>query len=115
MSTDGKRVIIKNDNCEINPVSYDSREMLLIKLDEVIDFLHHKALNGRIVKPENEKVRIQWFKAMTYACSIYNQIKRDVELDQLKDEIEILKSQINSLEDNSSKQNLKGWRQNNES
>lgn len=97
MSKDDETVIMKEDECEIKPGSYDGRELVLIKLDEVIDFLHHKALKGRIVKPDNEKVRIQWFKAMTYACSIYNQIKRDVELDELKMELNELKNQIDEI------------------
>jgi len=97
MNANDVTLTIKEDENKINPSSYDSREMLLVKLDEVIDFLHHKALKGRIVKPENEKVRIQWFKAMTYACSIYNQIKRDVEIDELNNKVEKLTEQIEEI------------------
>lgn len=43
----------------IKPATYDSRELILIRLDEVIDFLHKKALQGRVKNLENEKVRIQ--------------------------------------------------------
>jgi hypothetical protein len=97
MTADDVTLTIKEDESKINPTSYDSREMLLVKLDEVIDFLHHKALKGRIVKPENEKVRIQWFKAMTYACSIYNQIKRDVEIDELNNKVLELTEKIEEI------------------
>jgi hypothetical protein len=96
MTADDITLTIK-DESKINPSSYDSREMLLVKLDEVIDFLHHKAIKGRIVKPENEKVRIQWFKAMTYACSIYNQIKRDVEIDELDNKVLELTEKIEEI------------------
>lgn len=102
MTTDDITLTIKDDENKINPSSYDSREMLLVKLDEVIEYLHHKALKGRIVKPENEKVRIQWFKAMTYACSIYNQIKRDVEIDELNNKVLELTEQIEELNRRSS-------------
>lgn len=97
MSTDDETVTITEDEYEIKPGSIDSRELVLVKLDEVINFLHHKALNGRIVKPENEKVRIQWFKAMTYACSIYNQIKRDVEIDELNNKVLELSKRIDEI------------------
>ncbi len=50
---------------------YDNRESILIKLDEVIEFLHKRALTGRITKPETDKIRINWFKALAYTCSIY--------------------------------------------
>ena len=96
MNANDATITIAKDGCEIQPVSYDSRELVLIKL-EVINFLHHKALKGRIVKPENEKVRIQYFKAMTYACSIYNQIKRDVEIDELNNKVEELTEKINEI------------------
>lgn len=102
MNADDVTLTITEDESKIDPSSYDSRETLLVKLDEVIDFLHHKALKGRIVKPENEKVRIQWFKAMTYACSIYNQIKRDVEIDELNNKVLELTKQIEEINRRSS-------------
>lgn len=97
MTTDDGSVDKNNVESEIMSPPFDSRELLLNKLDEAIEYLHNKALKGRITRPENEKVRIQYFKALTYACSIYNQIKRDVELDELKDEVEQLKSQLNGI------------------
>lgn len=97
MNTNDVTLTMTEDESKINPRSYDSREMLLVKLDEVIEYLHHKALKGRIVKPENEKVRIQWFKAMTYACSIYNQIKRDVEIDELNNKVLELTEKIEEI------------------
>lgn len=97
MLTDSDTFKIKTDECEKTSSSYESREIVLSKLDRVIEFLHHKALEGRVKNPENDKVRIQWFKAMIYACSIYNQIKRDVEYDQLNEKVEELEIQIKEL------------------
>lgn len=79
-------------------VKYDDREIVLHKLNDAIDYIHNKAIKGRITNEKNEKVRIAWFKALAYACSIYNQIKKDVEMDELKEEIETLKEQIKSLD-----------------
>lgn len=72
----------------------NSREMVLSKLEEAIEFLHKKSLKGKIHNEKTEKVRIQWFKAMSYACSIYNQISRDSDLDDLKEEVANLKELI---------------------
>jgi hypothetical protein len=71
------------------------RELILSKLSETIDYLHHKCLKGNVRNESHEKVRIQWFKAFSYSCSIYNQISRDHELDELKQDIEELKKHIN--------------------
>jgi len=75
-------------------IEYDERELILSKLHDAIDYLHDKSMKGRIHDANTEKVRIQWFKALAYACSIYNQIKRDAELDELKEEIETIKNSL---------------------
>ncbi len=84
---------------------YDDRNIILHRLNDAIDYIHHKAMKGRITNEKNEKVRIAWFKALAYACSIYNQIKRDVEMDELREEVENLKNQIETL-DNKPDKNL---------
>ena len=82
---------------DLKVMSYDNRESILIKLDEVIDFLHKRALTGRITKPETDKIRISWFKALAYTCSIYSQIKRDVDLDLVNEKIETMNNEIKKL------------------
>lgn len=88
---------IKEDENNISLPRYDSRQLVLSQLHDALDCMHHKAMNGRITKPENEKVRIQWFKTFAYTCSIYNQIQRDVEMDELREELETLKKQIKQV------------------
>ena len=80
-------------------ILFDDRDLILHKLNDAIFYLHNKALKGRVTDAKNEKVRIAWFKALAYSCSIYNQIKRDVELDQLREEVETLKNHIEMLDD----------------
>lgn len=79
-------------------IEFDDRDLILHKLNDAIDYLHNKALKGRVTDAKNEKVRIAWFKALAYSCSIFNQIKRDVELDQLREEVETLKNHIETLD-----------------
>jgi hypothetical protein len=87
-------MIIENDstmydkNLEFNN---SERELVLSKLSESIDYLHHKCLKGNVRNEPKEKVRIQWFKALSYTCSIYNQISRDNEIDALKMELDEIK------------------------
>jgi hypothetical protein len=76
------------------PDKYDDREVLLLKLNQAIDKLHYKAMKGRVTNPKNEQVRIAWFKALAYACSIYNQIKRDADIEDLQKEVEALQQAI---------------------
>jgi len=69
----------------------NERELVLSKLSETIEFLHHKCLKGNVRNEKKESIRIQWFKCFSYSCSIYNQISKDHELDELKEEIEEIK------------------------
>lgn len=94
MTVESNTLPINKDFESLEIRSYDGRESILTNLHEAIETLHHKAINGRVTNPENEKVRIQWFKALAYTCSVYNQIQKDVELDELKDEIKKLQKQI---------------------
>lgn len=97
MSTDCKEESMNGDG---QLPEYDDRDIILHKLNDAIDYIHNKAMNGRILNEKNEKVRISWFKALAYSCSIYNQIKRDTEIDQLKEEMETLKYQIKIMDNN---------------
>ena len=47
----------------------DDRKDVLDDLDEAMDEAFRKFTNGRVRNPENEKVRIQWFRAYVYAVA----------------------------------------------
>jgi hypothetical protein len=85
------------EHSEISLKKYDTREGLLYRLDEVIQYLYEKAMKGRIREAENEKVRVQWFKTLLHACNTYNQIKKDVDLEELEAKIEKLSQDIKEL------------------
>jgi hypothetical protein len=76
-------------------IAYDDRDLLLNKLNEAIDKVHYKAINGRVSK--NDKFRIQWFKTLAYMISIYNQVKKDSDLEDLKNQIQELSVEIKGL------------------
>lgn len=92
MTKNESNEILKLNNIE--SIAYDDRELILTRLNEVIKMLHEKVVKGRITKPENDKIRIQWIKAFVYTCNVYNQVKRDVEVDELKQELKTIKEQL---------------------
>lgn len=99
MTTTEEEPKIIEDNNDLNSDFYDSRENILSRLDEVIKIIHNKAVKGRVKNPETEKIRIQWFRVLAYACQIYNQIEKDIELDELKKEVEQLWDSLDEKND----------------
>lgn len=85
-------------NCDCIKHDFDDRDIILSKLNEAIDYLHNKSMKGRITNDKNEKVRIAWFKALAYACSIYNQIKKDADLEDLQNQVQELSEQIKKMD-----------------
>lgn len=73
-------------------IEYDDRDLLLSKLNEAIDKVHNKAMRGRVSK--NDKNRVQWFKTLAYMISIYNQVKKDSDLEDLERQIQELAAEI---------------------
>lgn len=66
-----------NSNAKYDSLSlYDDRELVLIKLNEAIDYLHKKGIKGKYQNKENEKLRIQYLKALAYTCNVYSSIKK---------------------------------------
>ena len=77
-----------------NPREDQDRKKILSILKEAIDQLIRKIRDGRIKNPENEKVRVQYYRALAYTCSVYNQVKQAEDLELIKAEIEAIKEQF---------------------
>lgn len=80
-------------------IRYDDRDRILSKMMDSIEWLHNKANNGRITNKDVQitKARVSVFKALAYMCSVYNQIKKDIEIDELNEKIENLIDEIKNL------------------
>jgi hypothetical protein len=74
---------------------YDDRELILSRLNIVIDYMQSKAVNGRVSK--EDKLRLEWFKAFVYSCNVFSQIKRDVDVELLAKKYELLVEEIRML------------------
>lgn len=80
---------------ELNKVT---RNLLLGKLYDMIESLETKITRGRIKDPKNEKIKVDQVRVFGYLCSIYNQVSKDVELDELKAEIEELREMLENAQ-----------------
>ena len=78
----------------ITPDIVDSgeRDNYLFILNDAIQYLHHKAVNGKIRNPKNEKIKIDYFRALIYAISTANGVYKDKQLDKLESDVAILKN-----------------------
>jgi hypothetical protein len=96
MQVEGDKEKEKPVIIDFNGSKITERAAILGTLQEAITYLQHKGLKGRMVS-EKEKTRIQYIRALIYAISVYNKILQDKELDQLRDEVETLKSHMKKL------------------
>ena len=65
-----------------------SRQEVLSILAEAIDKQHEKVTKGRIFNPENEKIKINMWKSLVHTCQTYNTIMKDMQLDEIKYELQ---------------------------
>lgn len=73
-------------------IDVDTRDNYLLILNDAIQYLHHKAVNGRIRDAKNERVKIDYFRALVYAISTANGVYKDKQLDKMEKDIEMLKN-----------------------
>ena len=69
----------------------DKRDLYLGFLEDVINSLHHKAIDGKVRNPKNEKIKIDYFRALIYAINTANSVYKDKQLDKMERELEMLK------------------------
>ena len=72
-------------------IDVNTRDNYLFILNDAINYLHHKAVNGKIRNPKNEKVKIDYFRALIYAVNTANAVYKDKQLDKLESDLEKLK------------------------
>lgn len=75
-------------------VSTSGYDEMLGTLDVAIDEARRKIENGRVRDAENEKVRIKWIRALAYAVNVRRQVANDRDLEELAEEIEALKADV---------------------
>jgi hypothetical protein len=69
----------------------NERQLVLSQLREVMDYLHNRMMKGQSRKPEIDRVKVGYAKAFCHAATVYNQITKDVEIDDLQKELDKIK------------------------
>lgn len=75
-----------------------NRGTILDTLQTAIDKLSSKAFNGRVKNPQNDRVKVGYYKALIYAISTYNAILKDTEIDELQKEIRELREMLENAQ-----------------
>ena len=69
-----------------------SRQEVLGILSDAIDKQHDKVTKGRIFNHENEKIKIHMWKSLVHTCHTYNQILKDMQIDEIKYELQEIRN-----------------------
>ncbi len=75
-------------------IDVNERDNYLLILNDAINYLHHKAVNGKIRDARNEKIKIDYFRALIYAVNTANSVYKDKQIDKMESDIELLKKAI---------------------
>ena len=73
-----------------------TREALIQEIREVYNKLRYKIENQRIKSPENEKIRNIQYKILISMARTMNDLLRDQQLDEIKNELELFKQLLNN-------------------
>ena len=70
------------------------RDEVLALVEDGLREAHRKVESGRVYDPENERVRQGWLRTLGYLANQYRQLRRDEDLEQMRQEIDDLRDQI---------------------
>ena len=98
----------------------NNRKELLECIRPIINECIEKAQNGRFQSKENARIRIQYINALSRLLAVYNQINKDIELEELSERLDELerrewvkkkrvKDRINKLKESKNPSNIKTW------
>lgn len=69
----------------------NKRDFYLAVLDDAINYLHHKATNGRIRDVKKDKLKVDMYRALFYGVNVANSVYKDKQIDKLVDDFDRLK------------------------
>lgn len=101
------KVVIMSDNKKTNSSIVNADEIIKPKtrayflevVNDVIINLQHKAIRGKVKNPRNEKVKIDYYRALIYAINTGNTVLKDKQLDELEKDLELLKNGLINIPD----------------
>jgi hypothetical protein len=73
-----------------------TREIILKELNTAHQELKHKAIHGRTRSPENDRIKVQWFKTWIYCLNSMATVLKEKDLDELTENLEDVKRVLSS-------------------
>ena len=70
------------------------RDAVLTRLDEAIQTAHAKVVADDLGEPDDERLQIQWIRALGYLTGQYRQLLKDKDLDEMDADLELIKDAI---------------------
>jgi hypothetical protein len=77
----------------------DDYDEMLDTIDVAIDEARRKVENGRVYDADNERVRIKWIRALSYAVNVRRQVQNDRTLTELAEKVEKLEEETGLTEE----------------
>ncbi|MFY4815480.1 hypothetical protein ACOJIV_22695 [Haloarcula sp. AONF1] len=93
-----------SDNASAGATGTDSEDVqheydqMLDTLDAAIAEARRKVESGRVYDADNEKVRIKWIRALSYAVNVRRQVQNDRDLAELAEKVERLEEETGLTE-----------------
>ncbi|OYR58617.1 hypothetical protein [Halorubrum halodurans] len=93
-----------SDNASAGATGTDSEDVqheydqMLDTLDAAIEEARRKVESGRVYDADNEKVRIKWIRALSYAVNVRRQVQNDRDLAELAEKVERLEEETGLTE-----------------
>ena len=93
-----------SDNASAGATGTDSEDVqheydqMLDTLDAAIAEARRKVESGRVYDADNEKVRIKWIRALSYAVNVRRQVQNDRDLAELAEKVERLEEETGLME-----------------
>ena len=86
---------MKTDNSlPENSLNFSSRESLLKANSELIENLQKRINVKRFRLQEGDSIRLGYIRALIQALKVQNEILKDIEIDEIKNELEDLKEAL---------------------
>lgn len=72
-------------------------ELVLSDLTSVLKYMRSKALYGRLC--DEDKLRLQWLKALINGCKVYSLIKKELYVESLAKNLDLLRCDVIKLKE----------------
>ena len=73
-----------------------TRDLILKELNTAHKELKYKSMKGRTRSPENDRIKVQWFKTWIYCLNSMATVLKEKELDELTESVEEIRETLNS-------------------